>query len=336
MDIPTSNANKSTLVKDVFKSVRIDYVDYLKAFSIFGVVWIHSVSCPNWLTPMLVDIIFFFLSGIFFKRSSFKTFLLKKVNRILIPFFIFYFLYYPYRMIWHYWDFRTMSNFEWQRISDFLLGGDITTLPGLWFLFSLFLIQVFFYFLSYLDKRIIAILSILILFYIKPIFLLHWPYLISTSICCFSYFALGNLFGQQLLILLNSNKNKIRAIIVCILLFFSFYEIQDGTLGDQKRLLVDQLTAFVACVFSLSVLSFIKKNSKLSVLLFFGKNTLAMLCIHVSVLRFFTRFFNKILEKPTPLIGFISTLATFVIGYFIIKFLNNKMPYLVGKVDLIK
>ena len=206
----------------------------------------------------------------------------------------------------------------------------------LWFLFSLFLIQVCYYYVSYFNKILIALLSIVILFYIKPIFLLHWPYLTSTSICCFSYFALGNLFGKQLLNLLILDKNKIYSIIVCILLFFMLYSFKNGDLSDHIRLLIDQLNAFIACVLSLSVLSFFNNSSRLKILLFFGKNTLAMLCIHVSILRFFTRFFNKILEEPTPVFGFISTLATFLFGYFIILFINRSMPYLVGKVDLIK
>ena len=88
---------------------RIDYIDTIKGVVIFGVVWVHTAH-PNWLTPLLVNTIFFFLSGIFFKRKPIGTFLKEKVQSILIPFSFFYLISYPFRMIVHYWDHRTLSH----------------------------------------------------------------------------------------------------------------------------------------------------------------------------------------------------------------------------------
>lgn len=70
-------------------SKRIDYIDVIKGLTIFGVVWVHTI-CPQWLTALLVNFIFFFLSGFFFKRKPLKTFFREKVGTLLIPFSFFY------------------------------------------------------------------------------------------------------------------------------------------------------------------------------------------------------------------------------------------------------
>lgn len=41
-------------------SNRIAYIDLFKGIAIIGVVWVHSHIPPSWLTPFLVNSIFFF------------------------------------------------------------------------------------------------------------------------------------------------------------------------------------------------------------------------------------------------------------------------------------
>ena len=35
------------------RTARIDYVDLIKGVTMFGVVWFHSIACPDWLTAPL-------------------------------------------------------------------------------------------------------------------------------------------------------------------------------------------------------------------------------------------------------------------------------------------
>ena len=44
-------------------SNRIAYIDLFKGIAIIGVVWVHSHIPPSWLTPFLVNSIFFFIIG---------------------------------------------------------------------------------------------------------------------------------------------------------------------------------------------------------------------------------------------------------------------------------
>ncbi len=77
---------------------RIDYVDILKGFAILAVIWSHTVHTyfGNWSPGMFGNIVFFFLSGFFFKIIDVKTFIAKKGIKILLPFLVFYALSYPF------------------------------------------------------------------------------------------------------------------------------------------------------------------------------------------------------------------------------------------------
>lgn len=46
-------------------SNRIAYIDLFKGIAIIGVVWVHSHIPPSWLTPFLVNSIFFLSQAVF-------------------------------------------------------------------------------------------------------------------------------------------------------------------------------------------------------------------------------------------------------------------------------
>jgi fucose 4-O-acetylase-like acetyltransferase len=68
---------------------RVKYIDIIKGFTILWVVLFHTRLnryedlwiCVGYRMPL-----FFFLSGIFFRRRQLKEFLKKRINTILIPF----------------------------------------------------------------------------------------------------------------------------------------------------------------------------------------------------------------------------------------------------------
>lgn len=133
---------------------RIDYIDVIKGVTIWAVVWFHT-SHPSWLTALLVNSIFFFLSGFFFKRKSLKTFISEKVRYILVPFSFFYLVSYPFRILMHYWDNRTLRTFDWGCLFDVFECSAKTdylfvNVP-LWFLLCFFVISILYYFISYLN-----------------------------------------------------------------------------------------------------------------------------------------------------------------------------------------
>ena len=89
---------------------------------------------------------FFFLSGTLFnERDSFRSFIIKKTNRLLIPFGFFYLLSAVILPnILHFFlgmDFETIVG--WPSLWAFVFPGKYPNFP-LWFLWSLFLMNIFF------------------------------------------------------------------------------------------------------------------------------------------------------------------------------------------------
>ena len=179
---------------------RIAYIDLFKGIAIIGVVWVHSHIPPSWLTPFLVNSIFFFISGCFFNRrqDSFYNLIIKNTKRILIPFLFFYVLSYPFRIIVHFWDYRTLSNFDWLCVFDvfhFNAKPDylFVNVP-LWFLLSLFFINIFYFAIRKFPDIIIVLIAAACLFlksffYSIPSFFtinvsLYW----LGNVCSWEYF----------------------------------------------------------------------------------------------------------------------------------------------------
>ena len=74
---------------------RIEYIDLVKGICILMVVWIHCTREKG--TPLdnlffcIRMPLYFFLSGMFFKSGiSFIDFIIKKINKLIIPFIFFF------------------------------------------------------------------------------------------------------------------------------------------------------------------------------------------------------------------------------------------------------
>ena len=312
---------------------RIDYIDAIKGLVIFGVVWVHTVH-PNWLTPALVNSIFFFLSGIFFKRKSFATFLRDKVRTILIPFAFFYLLSYPFRLIVHLWDFRTLDTFNWSCILDVFTCSAksdylFVNVP-LWFLICLFVIQIIYYFVSYLDRRIICVIILLCLLF-KGLFL-STPslFMINHAFYNLSFFALGNLVGPLLIGKLKDTKfHKCSTAISVILLPMWFIPIttQYAYLND----IILHLKLFAVFFSLVSIVSWFDGNKYFAPLRFYGMNSLIILGVHIMPLIFLGRIAYAILGPYSPTIGFLLSIVVMLVMHVVILFCNKYIPMLVGK-----
>lgn len=53
---------------------RISYIDLVKGWVIFLVIWVHTDS-PSWVTASFVNAFFFFVSGLFLKNMNLASFL---------------------------------------------------------------------------------------------------------------------------------------------------------------------------------------------------------------------------------------------------------------------
>jgi len=313
---------------------RIDYIDLIKGITIIGVVWVHT-NCPEWLTAILVNSIFFFLSGIFFKRTPFRQFVVEKTKSLIIPFFFFFILSLPFRIGLHYWDFKSLETFNWWCLFDFLRIEEradylFLNVP-LWFLLCLFTMQLIYYGISYLPKWAIFILAMGALTFKDELYTIATPFMINNGCYYLGFFAMGHLFGKELInILMNKRKRLIMVFIsltfcfICMIISYK-YPLLSMTNGFiHFRLFVIYFSLFV-------FLSYLDKNKQLGLVRFYGINSLMVLGYHIPVLILFDRISYRIFRADTVPLGVLSVLLTLFVLYFIIQWSNKHIPLLVGK-----
>ncbi len=301
----------------------------------FGVVWIHSVACAGWISAPLLNSTFFFLSGMFFKKEPFPSFVAKKARTLLIPFLIFYVLSYPFRIIMHYWDFRTLDGFDWACILDLF---DITgrsdylfvNVP-LWFLLCLFVVQVYYFFLSRLPGWAWAALIVLTMVFEDFIQSVPTPFMLNNACYWIGFFAAGHLWGRHLTEAARHMKRRLALLAVSIALLAGLTACEANCTPDVAGFIRQiKLYAVFGLIFAGG--SFLDGWRFLQPIRFLGVNSLAMLCMHIPPLIVIDRIASKLSHhQPTPLIGFGCAVLTCMICYAAIRFCNRYCPVAVGK-----
>lgn len=310
---------------------RVDYIDLIKGIAIFGVIWVHT-CCPKWLT---LNFIFFILSGFFFKRKPFKDFLMIRVRAMLVPFLFFYLLSYPFQMVVHYWGNRTLSNFDWGCIWDVF---DISARTDylfvnvpLWFIICLFVIQVIYYFVSYLDKRLIAVLAVLCLMAKDLFYGFPAPFMINAAFYYMGFFALGNVLGKPWIEKLKDKRFRHTSLLLSVVFMAIVVGFNYSFTSDWVAQQVKHIKLFMVFFTLMSVASCFNENKHLSLLRFFGENSLIILGIHVLPLIVIKRISMKLFGDCTPMMGFVHSIICIAIMYVVILFCNRYIPFLVGK-----
>lgn len=161
---------------------RIDFIDLAKGFCIILVVLEHIISYFN-VSYAIHDALkifrmplYFFLSGLFFKPyEGFGGFLKRKTNKLLVPFFAFYFmtsLFLP-NVLYHLFGYsvRNPDVLGIQSLWAFFMPEVFTNFP-IWFLLCLFIVNIFFYCLY---KTINPSKSIMNVFLLGGGNSCHWP-----------------------------------------------------------------------------------------------------------------------------------------------------------------
>lgn len=309
---------------------RVDYIDVIKGIAIWGVIWRHT-TYPDWLT---LNFIFFILGGFFFKRKPIKVFLKEKIQYIIIPFLSFYAVSYPFRIIVHYWDYMTLSTFDWGCLFDVFNISTTTdylfvNVP-LWFLVCLFVIQLLYYFISYLDKRLIFAISILCLCSKSFLFSIPTPFMINAACYYMGFFALGNLLGKPWIEKLKEVRfRKVSLVISGLLFAMLFIPIVhlDGWIYD----VVYAFKLLMAFFIMMSVASWFNEKRYLSLVRFYGENSLTILGLHMLPLTVLIRITNAVFGETTIFAGFVQSVIVMAIMYVVILFCNKYIPFLVGK-----
>ena len=186
---------------------RIAYIDFMKCLCIMLIVMYHiDHEFFNYLAPHLNDALqafrlpmYYFISGIFFKLySGYADFTRRKVNNILVPFVFFVVFAFAVRLLEY--GFRQLVGAEpievrlTQLVEPFYLRYWENTTP-LWFLLSLFWVNVIFYAMQRWIKPLwgilLATVALSVVGYELGVNKIELPLMLDTSLVALPYFVLG-------------------------------------------------------------------------------------------------------------------------------------------------
>mgnify|MGYP000345723560 FL=1 len=149
---------------------RIEFIDLAKGLCISLVLLYHIHDFETNVERALLFFrmpLYYFLSGIFFKDySGFIDFSIRKINKLIVPYLFFFLAGYIAGMIGYFLHFYEKGiveePFRWNMIFDVFTklgrGENIGYNAPIWFLISLFEVNIMFYLLKILIKNNAALL----------------------------------------------------------------------------------------------------------------------------------------------------------------------------------
>lgn len=314
---------------------RIDFIDLAKGICILQIVIGHcgwEIVLPGWSGATMP--LFFLLSGLFFKsEDDYSHFLLKKCNKILIPFFFFYLISYlcfyaikvikpellvtDARGIWDLFDNRQYFN------------GPI------WFLLALFWCNIFLYaIVKNIKKDSIKIISICALGFIgwflgyKNMFL---PLFFDVALTSLPFFAVGYYFSMTKFAFTNQ-LGKYNLLIAAGLWGISWIIERTGhhRLSLHYNIIEGWSTYLLGMISALSLLYTCKAIKKLPFISYAGRYSIVLLCVHHLIYRPL-----KVILPSSSSQDVIVALLTVLLSTACIPFFKQYLPRFIGLKNLI-
>jgi len=328
---------------------RIPFIDLTKGVCILLVILFHVGGPINQLDPhhMIASFrmpLYFFISGVFFKPYNGATeFIIRKINRLIIPFLFFFlipfFCAYILRGIKP--DFFQIAPSMHELLIPFSGHSLIRYNPPIWFLLALFVCNGLFYIVhKWLRQRneklfILTIIGIGCIGYILAKSRIELPLYIDVAMAALPFYFGGFWIRRYNFFLQKHRYDKyIPTIVVCliILLYFSA-----GDIGLRCNVIHNSLVGFYLAGFSgiLSILLVCKLINHLPIVSQLGKTSIVALGIHSTIIVFLQRSLSHFFDNPWWQIAVIYTL-TIIACYALTPIITTLFPRVVAQKDFIK
>ena len=281
----------------VEKKSRLAYVDFMKGFCILLIVAFHI---DNDIFPLRINLMlqsfripmYYFLSGMFFKLyDGFGDFSRRKINNIIVPYVFFMMLTcVVHCVMWYGFGVRWMGDWEWSSFADPFLRRYYHYNTPLWFLISLFEVNVLYYILNKKKKKRIGRYALIMLmafvaWYFKKYPIFNNPAYIDTVFMAMPYFVLGSEVKASGLIAKNKKWDKLGLLVILPLLALLYFE------SSKINLLIQSEPKFwrlyvVPFVAILGLFWFSKNMPKLPIITFIGRYSIVVLGTHILMIKF--------------------------------------------------
>lgn len=343
---------------------RVLWIDFAKAFAIFGVVLIHApITYPTrGIIYVFIIPLFFFLSGIFAspqRYPNFKTFFFKKSLRILIPYLFFNVVNWLFwLLIGRHYGVDSDSEISWWRPLLGIIYGNASMLTHyvpLWFLTCLFSTESIYYFIfrrvSSKRNKLLIICTIAAIGFINSeynSYLLPWG--INMALIMILFYGLGDVLCdsiKQRSIVIKNRWWPCIALITTPIVIASYalnnveIEVHNNSYGNYLYFIIGALAGILAIVAIAKMLEQINIATVNRYLSYIGQNTIVLLCLHLTAFSFIKAFVFFVLKLPMAIfqntyISIIQSINTILILLPVIWFMNRYMPLFIGKQRNIK
>ncbi len=324
---------------------RIEFIDQLKAVSIFLIVYGHNDYTSDfgeYLSSFRLPL-FFIISGFVRKNKStisFSDFIHKSTKRLLIPYFI---LSTALFVLWFFVGRHYGAGKACNPLKNFLgifysQGGSQYMDWGIpmWFLTALFCVLFIDFFVARLQAKwqyFCLFILVLIGYYTFRIIGVHLPWSFDVALVVYPFYYLGARIKEKNILERISNSKRVLIAIVAffIHLILSQYNSEPsfyyGKYGNLPLMYINGMLGFIWIFFLFSLLPSHRFITWL------GRNTLPVLAFHLTAMSFIKAFL---------LLGFGQEISSGVHYYFIysflqilllvpfIHFLNKYIPFAVG------
>ncbi len=322
---------------------RVEYIDYLRGLCVAWVVWFHTTH------PAFVDYsfripLFFFVSGIFFKTYPWRIFWRKKVNQLLIPFILFYVIYYLFLIISNVLSSHSFEAFDyssfWEVFGLYTVNETFVVNPPLWFICALINLQLLLYVSAkYIHNRWILICFAIIvslsgLWYIQN---MPTPFMFGRALRYFVYYVLGFSFGKSLISYLEiSKRNEVSLLMKSLLVILFLVILREMFVFGVKIIDVfDYIEILGIIMFLIVLFKYIHKYKVMYPFKYFGMNSYIVFGMHEIYHTSFRILLEKIFGEITITLGCVQTLMTLLLLWPTIWLFNKYIPMLVAKKELV-
>jgi fucose 4-O-acetylase-like acetyltransferase len=330
---------------------RIAWIDTAKGIGISLVVFGHDTLS----IPLLTFIysfhipLFFFLSGYLFstkKYPKFGPFLMRKVQTLVIPYFLFVLILYLYWVfVARHFGAQTENNVSLlQPLWGALYGSNKLTdiFVALWFINCLFLTSLIFYWFKRIFKNyaiIIALILSIIGFWLSRHLSFRLPWSLDTAMLAILFYGAGHEIKQaEILKKISQHLSKYRLIIYSLI--FLGFNLLLSRLNGRVDMFTNYygnyflfyLAAFAGIILIVFVAMLLDKNRLLE---FLGQNSLYIFAFHpvaLGILKFiFSHLYSPLAEGN--LMSAVTLTLTCLLGLGILIYAIRKwMPLNLQKI----
>ncbi|HBE78135.1 MAG TPA: hypothetical protein DDW65_10200 [Firmicutes bacterium] len=317
---------------------QYDFIDLLKGFGIFLVVWGHTMIPRSVLIYSFHMPLFFFISGFLFKNKPLKEFVIGKINRLYFPYIIFtLFSWIFYLVMLEFQDQRDLIvNHLPKLISLFSGTGRNGGNDSIWFLTCLIVVSTLFWSLKNLLKKtrwiFLASFMISTFGYYLGVQRVSLPFKADVALTALIFYFCGYYCRQRNLTSLIKKLNRLSLImllIVCQILHFTLSELNIRLTGIPKVSMIsnhlgDYFLFYLAAILAIVYLFIIGYQiGSLSFLNILGHHSLIVLAAHKPLLFLVKVSLDPYLNTNSKTYGILASIGVIIVILLFVS-LQNK------------